>query len=148
MLPEVRAAPFLTSLRRRQEYSANTDAFPWSLALIQNIDQIDFTSAVTFLVGENGSGKSTLLEGIASGMDAVAVGSNDLQHDPSLTAARALAQRFFFARKRHARTRLFLRAEALNARDALRRRSNPCCPSLGALASGSPRPKQGSQCRL
>ena len=44
-------------------------------------------------------------------MDAVAAGSRDLRRDPSLQAARDFAAGFIFARRRHARTRLFLRAE-------------------------------------
>ena len=66
---------------------------------------------MTFLVGENGAGKSTLLEGMAAGMKAVAVGGRDLARDPSLAGARELARGFRFVRRRHARTRLFLRAE-------------------------------------
>jgi predicted ATPase len=86
-------------------------AFPWSLPLICDLTELAFTTPVTFLVGENGSGKSTLLEGIAAGMDAVAAGSRDLRRDPTLQAARDFAAAFVFARSRHARTRLFLRAE-------------------------------------
>jgi predicted ATPase len=66
---------------------------------------------VTFLVGENGSGKSTLLEGLASGMDAVAAGGRDMKRDETLAAARAFAGGFRFTRKKHAKTRMFLRAE-------------------------------------
>jgi predicted ATPase len=44
-------------------------------------------------------------------MDAVAAGSRDLKRDPSLQAARDFAAGFVFARRRHSRTRLFLRAE-------------------------------------
>lgn len=39
--------------------------YPFSLPLIQRVDQLDLEHQVTFFVGENGSGKSTLLEGIA-----------------------------------------------------------------------------------
>ncbi len=75
------------------------------------LDVLELAAPVTFLVGENGSGKSTLLEGIAAGMDAVAVGRRDFRRDPSLAAARDFARGFVFSRRRHARTRLFLRAE-------------------------------------
>jgi predicted ATPase len=103
---------FLTGLRRRPRDDSDDDgAFPFSLPLIRDLDAIAFTAPVTFLVGENGSGKSTLLEGIAAGIGAVAVGGHDLARDPSLEAARRLAGAFFFSRKRHAKTRLFLRAE-------------------------------------
>lgn len=41
------------------------NSYPFSLPLIQRMDQLDLEHPVTFFVGENGSGKSTLLEGIA-----------------------------------------------------------------------------------
>jgi len=102
---------FLASLRRRGDPPDDPAPFPWSLPLVRNLDQLTFTTPVTFLVGENGSGKSTLLEGIATGIEAVAAGSRDLQRDPTLTAARTFAAGFVFSRRRHARTRLFLCAE-------------------------------------
>jgi predicted ATPase len=102
---------FLSALRRRADFDADPGIFPWSLKLIGGLESLSFSTAVTFLVGENGSGKSTLLEGVAAGMDAVAVGRRDLRRDPSLAAARAFAAGFIFVRRRHARTRLFLRAE-------------------------------------
>ncbi len=102
---------FLASLRRRPDAAIDPAAFPWSLPLVRDLTELAFTAPVTFLVGENGSGKSTLLEGIAAGMDAVAAGSRDLRRDPSLQAARQFAAGFVFVRRRHARTRLFLRAE-------------------------------------
>ena len=101
---------FLSALRRRPGFVPEP-RFPWSLPLVRDLDALAFTSQVTFLVGENGSGKSTLLEGIAAGMNAVAAGRRDLARDPSLAAARDFAAGFLFVRHRHARTRLFLRAE-------------------------------------
>ena len=102
---------YLSALRRRDGHEPDTSAFPFSLPLVQSLESLEFNTPVTFLVGENGCGKSTLLEGIAAGMDAVAVGRRDLRRDPSLAAARSFAAGFTFARRRHARTRLFLRAE-------------------------------------
>jgi predicted ATPase len=66
---------------------------------------------VTFLVGENGCGKSTLLEGLAAGTRALAAGRRDLERDPSLAGARAFARAYRFARARHPRATLFIRAE-------------------------------------
>jgi len=102
---------FLSSLRRRTDAGVDADRFPWSLPLVRDLETLEFTAPITFLVGENGSGKSTLLEGMAVGMDAVAAGAHDLQHDPTLETAREFARGFVFVRHRHARTRLFLRAE-------------------------------------
>jgi predicted ATPase len=102
---------FLSALRRRPDAVLDAGRFPWTLPLVRDLETLEFTAPVTFLAGENGSGKSTLLEGIAAGMDAVAAGARDLRRDPSLQAARDFAAGFVFVRRRHARTRLFLRAE-------------------------------------
>jgi predicted ATPase len=102
---------FLSALRRRPDAVIDRDCFPWTLPVVRDLETLAFTAPVTFLVGENGSGKSTLLEGIAAGMDAVAAGARDLRRDPTLQAARDFAAAFVFVRRRHARTRLFLRAE-------------------------------------
>ena len=102
---------FLSALRRRPDAGVDPGRFPWSLPVVRDLQALEFTAPVTFLVGENGSGKSTLLEGIAAGMDAVAAGARDLRRDPTLQAARDFAAGFVFVRRRHARTRLFLRAE-------------------------------------
>ena len=102
---------YLSSLRRRPDFVRDPGQFPWSLPIIRELDVLDFRAPVTFLVGENGAGKSTLLEGIAAGVDAVAVGRHELRRDPTLAAAREFPAGFLFVRRRHARTRLFLRAE-------------------------------------
>jgi predicted ATPase len=101
---------YLSAIERRSAARPEV-GFPWSLPLIQRLERLEFGAPVTFLVGENGSGKSTVLEGLAAGMDAVAAGSHDLARDESLAAARALARGYRFVRRRHTRTRLFLRAE-------------------------------------
>ena len=102
---------FLSAIVPNPDYSRDAGIFPWSLPLVRDLGEVGFGAAVTFLVGENGSGKSTLLEGIAAGMGAVAAGRRDLARDPSLAHARAFAAGFRFVRRRHARTRMFLRAE-------------------------------------
>ena len=87
------------------------EGYPWTVPLIANLQELRFTNAVTFFVGENGCGKSTLLEGLAWASDAVAAGSHDMASDPSLAAAREFGEGFKLSRTSRARTRLFLRAE-------------------------------------
>lgn len=43
----------------------NNEKFPFSMPIFKNGLTINFTSPITFIVGENGTGKSTLLENIA-----------------------------------------------------------------------------------
>ncbi|MDP6112617.1 MAG: AAA family ATPase, partial [Planctomycetota bacterium] len=65
--------------------------YPFSLPIIRDMDEIHFSSPVTFFVGENGSGKSTLLEGIAVAVNATCAGSEIVDTDPTLEHARQLA---------------------------------------------------------
>jgi predicted ATPase len=44
---------------------APSHGFPWDLAAVRAIDRLEFSTPITFLVGENGTGKSTLIEAIA-----------------------------------------------------------------------------------
>jgi predicted ATPase len=101
---------YLSAIRRDRR-AARDEGFPWTLPLFAALEALEFRAPVTFLVGENGCGKSTLLEGLAAGMDAVAAGSRDLRRDETLKTARDFARGYRFVRRRHARVRLFLRAE-------------------------------------
>ena len=101
----LRSIDIKTAARRR-------DGFPFATPLIRQFKRIDFISPVTFLVGENGSGKSTLLEAMAVGIDAIAVGGEDLQRDDTLAQVKLLARelKFVWHRKKTHRG-FFLRAE-------------------------------------
>ncbi len=86
-------------------------AFPWSVPAIRALPRIELTEPVTFFVGENGSGKSTLLEGIAAAAGLPAVGAENVEHDPSLSAQRALSSQLTLSWSHRVRRGFFLRAE-------------------------------------
>jgi predicted ATPase len=48
-----------------KENIVESDEYPFSLPIVRGLD-IEFTSPVTFFVGENGTGKSTVIEAIAA----------------------------------------------------------------------------------
>lgn len=54
---------YIRSLVLEGDYNPNV--YPFSLAGVKALKQLDFHPKVTYIVGENGSGKSTLLEAIA-----------------------------------------------------------------------------------
>jgi len=108
----MRRSLHLRSLRLTPE-AREREEFPFSLPLIQGLEELSFDSPVTFFVGENGTGKSTLLEGIAAGLGCVALGSADLSRDPSLVAARSLGDELRFVRSGRAARGFFLRLEDL-----------------------------------
>jgi predicted ATPase len=85
--------------------------FPFNLPVIQSLQELAFTSPVTFFVGENGSGKSTLLEAIACAVDAITIGSENIRRDKTLTAVRRLSQGFKLAWQKRSHRGFFLRAE-------------------------------------
>jgi predicted ATPase len=101
---------FLSSIERRPTVVLG-ETFPWTLPLFRDLRRLEFTSRVTFLVGENGSGKSTLLEGLAVGTRAIAAGSDDLDQDETLWAAHEFARVFRIVRRNHPKRSLFMRAE-------------------------------------
>lgn len=101
----------LKSLRIERSGAAWPDYFPFTAPVIASLDHIDFTSPVTFLVGENGSGKSALLETLACAVGSITAGSESVTTDKSLAPARELASHLRLAWTKRTHKGLFLRAE-------------------------------------
>jgi predicted ATPase len=101
----------LISIRRQNWQEELANNFPFTLPFWNYIDTITLTHPVTFLVGENGSGKSTFLETLACSAQMVAVGSSNLDSDPSLSDIRKLARfiKLTWSKKTH--RGFYLRAE-------------------------------------
>lgn len=85
--------------------------YPFNLPLIRQFDEIELDTPVTFFVGENGSGKSTLLEAIAVAMETVTIGSQNVEDDPTMAAARTLAAALRLSKNRAPRRGFYFRAE-------------------------------------
>lgn len=60
----VHGSPFLTRVTLRED-RMQEGVHPFTLPILADGLSLDFTTPVTFLVGENGSGKSSLLEALA-----------------------------------------------------------------------------------
>ena len=88
-----------------------SDHFPFDVPAIRSLSSIEFTTPVTFLVGENGSGKSTFLEAVASAAGMIAAGSVELDRDGTLAPVRRLADRLTLSWSKRTRRGFFLRAE-------------------------------------
>jgi predicted ATPase len=58
--------PLLDTLKVHSPAQIDASTYPFSLNIIKNLQDIHFTTQVTFFIGENGTGKSTLLEAIAN----------------------------------------------------------------------------------
>lgn len=103
--------PHLKSISVREFNSQDQDVFPFTLEVVKSLRGLEFTSPVTFLVGENGSGKSTILETIACAVESITVGSESVRTDKSLAPLRKLAQYFRLSWTKRTRKGFFLRAE-------------------------------------
>jgi predicted ATPase len=101
----------LKSITVREFNSQDKDSFPFSLEIVKSLRDIQFTSPVTFFVGENGSGKSTIMEAIACAVESITVGSESVKTDKSLAPVRKLAQYFRLAWNKRTHKGFFLRAE-------------------------------------
>lgn len=89
------------------------DRYPFSLASVRSMEQLDFHPKVTFLIGENGSGKSTLLEAIAVSMGFNAEGGSKSFNFSTRRSHSALHEYLRVARGyKRPRDNFFLRAES------------------------------------
>lgn len=87
------------------------DHFPFNVPAIRTLQRLDFSSPVTFLVGENGSGKSTFLEGLAAAAGSITMGSETVERDRSLASVRPLANYLRLSWSKKTRRGFFMRAE-------------------------------------
>ncbi len=85
--------------------------YPFNVPAVQSLEELAFTTPVTFFVGENGSGKSTLLEAIAIAAGLPVAGGEETGRDPTLDVVRGLADRLRLVWQIRTRRGLFLRAE-------------------------------------
>ncbi len=60
--------PYLREISLKTDKIDDWDLFPFTIPAIKNLDHLEFSPTVTFIIGENGSGKSTLVEAIAVAM--------------------------------------------------------------------------------
>lgn len=93
--------PFLTRLHLK-DGAADAGQYPFTLPIIRSLD-IEFTSPVTFFVGENGTGKSTVIEAIAAlcKLPVSGGGRNELagHHGPDTSSPLAQSLRPSFRRR-------------------------------------------------
>lgn len=57
--------PYLRQIQLKRQQVPTYNRYPFDLAVIRNLNTLDFHPKVTYIVGENGMGKSTLMESIA-----------------------------------------------------------------------------------
>lgn len=86
--------------------------YPFNIEIIKNLTSIEFTSPVTFLVGENGVGKSTLIEAIALNLKLPSEGgTQNFMYNNKFTSSN-LSDYLHVIMYDKPKTKFFLRAES------------------------------------
>ena len=101
----------LKSITLREWNKSEAASFPFVLGIVQSLKEIEFSSPVTFFVGENGSGKSTIMEALACAIGIVTVGSESVKTDKSLASVRKLSHYFGLSWLKRTHKGFYLRAE-------------------------------------
>jgi predicted ATPase len=73
--------------------------YPFNLPIWRGLSSLEFTTPVTFLVGDNGAGKSTLLEAIAVQFKLSALTQAGVDSHPLMDGTRELAKKMRFVRR-------------------------------------------------
>jgi predicted ATPase len=101
----------LATVTKNHTSATPSKGFPFNVPIIESLEHLEFSSEVTFLVGENGSGKSTLLEALAVAAGLPAVGSASVQTDKTLADIRPLANQLRLSWARRTHRGFFMRTE-------------------------------------
>ena len=109
--------PLLDMIKVNFSHEIDFGHYPFSLDIIKNLKDIQFSSAVTFFVGENGTGKSTILEAIAHNAGFGAEGGSKNIHfktseETTYSAAQNLAEQLTLSWRHKPKNGYFFRAES------------------------------------
>lgn len=109
--------PLLDKIKVNFDNSVNFNQYPFCLNIIKNLKEINFSTKVTFLVGENGTGKSTILEAIATksgfGLEGGSKNINfKTSQEHTYSAAQNLSERMTLSWRYKHKNGYFFRAES------------------------------------
>ena len=101
---------YLRSAKISSEHGGEVQ-YPFTVSALHDLDRVEFTTPVTFFVGENGSGKSTLLEAMALKAKLPPATGVPLDKDPTLQPVEPLAKAMRLSWLPRTKKGFFLRAE-------------------------------------
>lgn len=113
MLESKGNVPYVIGVELNPDRALDPGEHPGNLPFVKDLRR-DFTSRVTFFVGENGSGKSTLLEAMAvlAGLSRTGGGTNEAGESHDHEQPNLLARSLWMAFRKRPKDRYFFRAEA------------------------------------
>lgn len=90
----------------------NFDSYPFNIEIVKNFKELNFTSPVTFFVGENGIGKSTFIEAIAVALGLPSEGGTQNFNYTTKNTTSNLSDYLRVSKFNKPKTKFFLRAES------------------------------------
>jgi len=104
---------FLRGISLKREAIESFDTYPFNIAAVRELQELEFHPDITFIIGENGCGKSTLLEAIAVGWGFNAEGGS-INFRFSTRASHSILHRYLrpVRSARRPKDGFFLRAES------------------------------------
>lgn len=88
------------------------DKYPFNIEVVKNLEELNFESQVTFLVGENGVGKSTIIEAIAVSLGLPAEGGTENFRYETKNTTSELHNYLRIVKFNRPKMKFFLRAES------------------------------------
>ena len=88
------------------------DKYPFNIEVVKNLEELNFESQVTFLVGENGVGKSTIIEAIALSLGLPAEGGTENFRYETKNTTSELHNYLRIVKFNRPKMKFFLRAES------------------------------------
>lgn len=103
---------FIKKITLRMDEVESFDEYPFNIPVLKDFRQLEFTSPVTFLIGENGTGKSTLVEALALALGINGEGGSQNITFSTRDTTSELYKYLTVSRMGRPKTRFFLRAES------------------------------------
>ena len=103
---------FVTKIKLERDKIEDFSIYPFNIEVLKNMDEINLTKPVTFLVGENGVGKSTLIEALALQLGLNAEGGSQNFNFSTKNTHSTLSKYLRVSTFNRPKTRYFLRAES------------------------------------
>ncbi len=113
MTSSIVGGPFLTRVGLRAD-RVQSDVHPFTLPILSGGLSLEFTTPVTFLVGENGSGKSSILEALAWSVGFGSQGGNRDHQFVESAEGHALGRALALSWRQRSTDGFFLRAETFH----------------------------------
>ncbi len=103
---------FIKRITLERDKIKSFDKYPFNIEIVKNFEELNFTSPVTFFIGENGVGKSTFIEALAVSLGMPREGGTQNFNYETCNTTSILSDYLRVSTFNRPKTKFFLRAES------------------------------------